>query len=100
MHTYLEIIGKKKKKNSFFFRTSFKEALRKLLVIFAFSFQNSKSDEIVSYLCGDFYFYDVLLSAVIINIATYNQHASKLDGTMAYIMLKKKKKQKTLLKEM
>lgn len=64
------------------------------MVIFAFSFQNSKSDEIVSYLCGDFYFYDVLLSAVIINIATYNQHASKLDGTMAYIMLKKKKKTK------
>ena len=39
---------------------------------------------------GDFYFYGVLLSTVIINIATYNQHASKLDGTMASIMLQTK----------
>lgn len=39
---------------------------------------------------GDFYFYGVLLSTVIINIAAYNQHASKLDGTMASIMLQTK----------
>lgn len=37
---------------------------------------------------GDFY--GVLLSTVIINIAAYNQHASKLDGTMANIMLQTK----------
>lgn len=60
------------------------------MAIFAFSFRNSKSNEIAFYLWETFIFMTFFLSSVIINIALYNQHASKPDEIMAYIILQTK----------